>query len=213
MASWTVLDALSPARECHPARDHPESCVPSMSWHPHPPPDRSPEHLQHTPSPGWDEHPRVVSAAPAVAQMETLTGSLIPAFFPDALASPAPSPLAHRPCQGGSRPWGPGSPAAPLLPSLAWAASLPRAEPHASACINLPVFLPAQDKFFCRLGVFKLKMEFPHIFACHSGGPLLSHGPGAGGAAGQCTHLPGRPSDGSPRLQAPVQSASRGGKS
>ena len=138
MASWTFLGAPSTAQGCHPDREHPErlpaGCIPNMSWCPHvlcawPSQGRrgrSPKHLQQTPLPGRDEHLPAVSAAPSVWQRQArhrprrrwkhlLTASSLH-FSPMRWPALRRSPLAHRPCQGGSQLWGPGSPAPPLPP-------------------------------------------------------------------------------------------------
>lgn len=76
------------------------------------------------------------------------TDSLISAFFPDALASPAPFPLGTPPLPGWLSVVGSRLSCTPFAtPAWPWAASLAQAEPHVSACTNFPVLLPAPDSF------------------------------------------------------------------
>lgn len=111
-------------------------------------------------------HVAASGTALAKVQMEILTDSLFSAFFPDALASPAPFPLGTSPLPGRLSAVGSRLSRTPsATPARPWAAALAQAELHVSAYTNFPVFFASAGQLSRRPGGFKLKMEFPNVFA------------------------------------------------
>lgn len=212
MVDWTFLGTPNTAQGCHPAREHPKrlptGCIPNMSWCPHvlcarPSGGRSPKHLQQTPSPGRDEHPPAVSAAPSMWQRQAqhwprcrwkylLTASSLH-FSPMRWPVLRHSPLAHRPCQGGSRPWDPGSPAPPLPPQPGRGQQPWHRQSFMSQHTQIfQSFLPVLDSFLGGQAVLNSKWSFPTFLptGCCSGGPLLSRGLGRSPGGWRAVHSP-----------------------
>lgn len=186
-------------------------CLPIPRQEPRAPP-ANPLPRRGRASPGGLSSPVRMAAsgtAPAKAQMETLTDSLISAFFPDALASPAPFPLGASPLPGRLSTVGSRLSRTPLPPQSSHGQYPRNRQSLMSQRAQTPQSFCQHGTAFSEARQFSTQNGVSQSF-CPPG--VAPGSPASPWPPPRRTHLPGHPSAGQPRLSAPFQPASRGGK-